>query len=226
MPAHCQTDVDNDNGSSVGIRSAPPASSSASDPSMYRTPSVAFVNWLLEPQKPSDFSLHTLTTTTLPPLHNIHAQFSCRKTSSHRFNAQNHHMSIPLRYPQCWLGPKDRLHVRLFSVWTSPPDCLNVYPFPSSWAWFTRYSGDEEGIKALDMEAIRKKTFNLEDVTTWPSVRFERAYRALTSVLYKPTSSSKPLLQPSSTAHTPPNQTTIPANPNGSKDYIHWNLLE
>lgn len=68
------------------------------------------------------------------------------------------------------------------------------------------------------MEAIKKKTLNLEDVTTWPALRFERTYRALMNVLYKPTSSATQSLPPSSAAYTPPNQTTIPANPNLSKE--------
>jgi hypothetical protein len=75
----------------------------------------------------------------------------------------------------------------------------------------------KEGIAALDMEAIKKKTLNLEDVTTWSALRFERTYSAPMNVLYKPSSSTKPSLQQSSPVYTPPDQSTIPANPKFSK---------
>jgi hypothetical protein len=70
----------------------------------------------------------------------------------------------------------------------------------------------------VDMNAIKNNTLNLENVTSWPALRFERTYRALINVLYKPTSSAKPIIQPSNIAFTPPNQTTVPADPNFSKE--------
>jgi hypothetical protein len=71
----------------------------------------------------------------------------------------------------------------------------------------------------VDMDAIKNNTLNLEDVTSWPALRFERTYMALMNVLYKPTSSAKPIQQ-SNITFTPPNQTTVPADPKFSKGSI------
>jgi hypothetical protein len=69
-----------------------------------------------------------------------------------------------------------------------------------------------------DMDAIKNNSLNLEDVTSWPALRFERTYKALIIVIYKPTSYAKPTVQPSNNPFTPPNQTTAPADPKFSKE--------
>ena len=61
-------------------------------------------------------------------------------------------------------------------------------------------------INSIDMEDVKFGTFNFE---TPQLGRFENAYDALVSVLEKRKSSSKRPRKP----QTPPNQTTIPANP-------------
>jgi hypothetical protein len=76
----------------------------------------------------------------------------------------------------------------------------------------------KEGIEALDMKAIKDETLDFEDLTCWPALLFVRSYRALVNVLYKPTPLAQSSLPASDTLSTPPNQATIPANPNFSKE--------
>jgi len=76
----------------------------------------------------------------------------------------------------------------------------------------------KDGIEALDMGAIKNETLDFEDLNSWPALLFVRAYDSLMNVLYKPVPSAKPTSLPSNAPYTPPNQTTIPANPNFSKE--------
>ena len=73
----------------------------------------------------------------------------------------------------------------------------------------------KQGIQALDMNAIKNDTLDFEDLKSWPALLFVRAYDSLMNVLYKPIPSTP---TPSNAPFTPPNQTTIPANPNFSKE--------
>lgn len=75
------------------------------------------------------------------------------------------------------------------------------------------------GINELDMEAIRAKTFNFEEATSWPALLFKSAYSALVRVLEKRSISEVISADlPFHTPFTPPNQTTTPANPTFSAD--------
>ena len=70
-----------------------------------------------------------------------------------------------------------------------------------------------EGMAALDMEAVRKSKVNWFEVQrSWPALTFfSTAYSKLSSILEKgQSSSSKRAL---AAYDTPPNQTTIPADP-------------
>jgi hypothetical protein len=77
-------------------------------------------------------------------------------------------------------------------------------------------------MRSLDMQAVKEHKIIFENITTWPALRFEPAYEALVSVLAK-----APRVGPSSDGtcrqeqtqdpqKTPPNQSTVPANPNYS----------
>jgi len=69
------------------------------------------------------------------------------------------------------------------------------------------------------MKAVKDETLNFKHLKSWPALLFVRAYKALINVLYKPTPPSPKLsLLPSHAVYTPPNQTTIPPNPNFSKE--------
>src|SRR5271170_61168 len=76
----------------------------------------------------------------------------------------------------------------------------------------------KEGIEALDMEAIKDKTLDFEDLPSWPALLLVWSYRALKNVLYKPAPLTQSSLPASNTLSTPPNQATIPANPKFSKE--------
>lgn len=68
------------------------------------------------------------------------------------------------------------------------------------------------------MSAIKNDTLDFEDLNSWPALLFVRAYKSLMNVLYKSTPSSKPTPDPSTAPFTPPNQTSVPADPNFSKE--------
>jgi hypothetical protein len=70
-----------------------------------------------------------------------------------------------------------------------------------------------KGIEALDMDAVKARRVNFEALG-WPAYYFDAAYKALVRVIQRPLE----LHPPAQPYNTPPRQTTVPANPNLSKE--------
>jgi hypothetical protein len=82
------------------------------------------------------------------------------------------------------------------------------------------------GMRALDMASVKAHKVNFKNLD-WPATYFVGAYKGLIRVLQRPLPSAPPLLSsapllsstPTSAPYkTPPHQTTVPANPNLSKE--------
>ena len=76
-------------------------------------------------------------------------------------------------------------------------------------------------MRSLDMQAVKEHKIIFDNITTWPALRFEPAYKALIRVLEKaprvepPSGSTRRQEQPDP-EKTPPTQSTVPADPNFS----------
>jgi hypothetical protein len=72
-------------------------------------------------------------------------------------------------------------------------------------------------MRAVDMEAVKARTVDYETLG-WPATYFSAAYKSLIRVLQRPLSTTPTQYKTSAPYDTPPHQTTVPANPNLSKE--------